>query len=153
IESGQATVRQAFDLANRHLVHCRLSKLRRTPPPVITQPGSASPLETPPAPIENPSEKLRDLAQHSIAQLEGLRRAKSPHLFIAGKPWGMAGLVWLAFCGASYAALGGNGWLWLPIGSVLAVAAVIAGGIWLHRKAVAVATPPYQWLYDSLTGA
>jgi DNA segregation ATPase FtsK/SpoIIIE, S-DNA-T family len=153
IESGQATVRQAFDLANRHLAHCRLSKLRRAPPPVIAQPGSASPPESPPAPIENPSEKLRDLAQQSIAQLEVLRRAKSPHLFIGGKPWAVAGLVWLAFCGASYAALGGNGWLWLPIGSVLAVAAVIAGGIWLYRRAVAVLAPPYQSLYDSLTGA
>src|SRR5205085_3905775 len=125
----QATIRQAFELANRHLVHCRLRRLRKTPSPAVVATAAAPPPSAPPTPIENPADRLRDLAQQAVAQLDTLRRATAPHLFIGGKPWGMSGLVWLAFWGAAYAAFGGNGWLWLPIGSVLALATVIACGI------------------------
>src|SRR5262249_41750240 len=146
IEATQGTIRQAFDLANRHLVHCRLSKLRRLPPSsAVALPAAAQPATSPPTPIENPAENLRDLARQAVAQLDSLRRAKSPHVFIAGKPWGMSGLVWLAFCGAAYAAFNGHGWIWLVVGTIAAIAVVIAGGIWLHRKAVAAVTAPYEW--------
>src|SRR5262249_7670937 len=91
IEATQATIRQAFELANRHPVHCRISNLRKSAPgAAISPPASAQSTTSPPIPIENPAEKLRDLAQQAVAQLDSLRRAKAPHVFIGGKPWGMS---------------------------------------------------------------
>ena len=170
IEATQDVLSRALDLANQHLVTCRLGRLRKKlildpktlPLPLGEGRGEgnpateAEPLTLPSprgdgsdAPIENPGAQLAELAKDAVSKLDVLHRLRWPHWLIGGKPWGLGILVLVVLVGATYPLLGSHLLAWLLVAGGLSIAAIVAGGFYIYSKAATAVTEPYRWLHES----
>lgn len=149
-------LRRAIDLANAHLVRCRIQSVQQS---VKSAPAPAAPgdenhaLSTSGVWKEDPAGQLNDLAMAAVTRLDEFKRLPWPNMLTGNRPAGYVFLLWLISCGAGFLIFGTHewtNWTWLIAGTVVAVAASIAGGIWMHRKAVNTATPPYQSFHTML---
>ncbi|HEY2827269.1 MAG TPA: hypothetical protein VGJ04_06680, partial [Pirellulales bacterium] len=149
-------LRRAIDIANRHLAACRLSRVQQIPIPPSAEPAATDQpgtFTTPASWKEDPAAQLHDLAMNAVNRLEAFKLLSLPKLWMGNRPAGFVFLLWLAGCGLGFLVFGTHewtNWTWLICGTVLALAVAVGGGIWLYRRAINVATEPYQSFHTML---
>jgi S-DNA-T family DNA segregation ATPase FtsK/SpoIIIE len=149
INSTHAVAKQSFDLANQHLAASRLSNLRVDAP----QEEPLAKDEPTAIPVEQAFANLTDLARNAIANLEALKRLRTPQLLSGGHPWALFAVWAVLLCGGAVALFGHESSTWLIVGGVVAVASSIAAGFWLYRTAAAHASKPYTSIVSGLAAA
>jgi DNA segregation ATPase FtsK/SpoIIIE, S-DNA-T family len=149
IASTFAVIQQSFDLANEHLAACRLTRLRVGPPNPEQQP--ADPENS--VPVDQAFARMTELARVSIANLETLKRLRTPQMLAGGRPL-FAIIVWaIVLCVGAVALFGHETWTWLIVGGTAALASSVAAGVWLYGMAITNAAAPYRAIAAGLEAA
>jgi S-DNA-T family DNA segregation ATPase FtsK/SpoIIIE len=144
IEALSAVLDQALAQANRLLANYRHAKMQR---PKADVPAGEVPA------IDGAMLKLHESVQQARDQLQALQRPLAARMLVGGNPFGMLLLLAAIFCGLGYLIFGTQNWTswtWLIVGGIFTLAASIAGGIFLYRKATQAIAPLYNELHSTL---